>query len=130
MLGSDNAVAATRRLAAVDERSVVAGRDHSLLEALRADRVVVVEGAVVELAETDGQAGPLEQAVLDESVSALGLSAGAEGFGLLADGGERFPHVVGPGTVADRLAAAVGVEEVPEALKAALIDGRVKKTGP
>ncbi|MFE7017128.1 hypothetical protein ACFVAQ_42765 [Streptomyces sp. NPDC057651] len=80
------------------QRSVVAGKDHSLLEALRADRVVVVEGAVVELAETDGQAGPLEQAVLDESVSALGLSAGAEAsaFSRTAANASRMWSAPGP----------------------------------
>ncbi|MCX4391462.1 hypothetical protein OG887_00595 [Streptomyces sp. NBC_00053] len=51
--------------------------DDGVFEAFRADGVVLVEGAVVELAEPDRQAGALEQAVLDEDVALPGLPAGA-----------------------------------------------------
>ncbi|MEU3221167.1 hypothetical protein [Streptomyces sp. NPDC006971] len=87
VLGGDDAVRAARRLAAVDERSAVAGWDDGVFEASRADGAVLVEGAVVELAEPDRQAGALDQAVLDEDVALLGFPAGVEGFGFLADGG-------------------------------------------
>lgn len=130
VFGGDDAVSAVCGLAAVDERAAVAGGDDGVFEALGADGVVLVEGAVVELAEPDRQAGAFEQAVFDADVAALGFPAGPERFGFLADGGESLAHVVGAGPVSGGLAAAVGVEEVPQTVQAALVDGGGQQAGP
>jgi hypothetical protein len=53
VLGSEDAVGASGGLASVEERAAVSFGNDGVLEALGPDGVVVVHGAVVELAEAE-----------------------------------------------------------------------------
>ncbi|GGJ58353.1 hypothetical protein GCM10010121_081220 [Streptomyces brasiliensis] len=71
-----------------------------------------------------------EKAVFDANVPSLGLSTRSEGFGLLPDGSEGQTHLVSAGPEADSLAAAVGIEKVPQPLEPTFGDGGGEEAGP
>jgi hypothetical protein len=64
VFGADHAVDAASRLASIDERAAVSVGDDGVLDALGRCWVGFVEGAVVELAESDRQPCLAQQVVL------------------------------------------------------------------
>lgn len=72
----------------------------------------------------------LRRPCFDANVPSLGLPSRSEGFGLLPDGSEGQTHLVSAGPEADSLAAAIGVEKVPQPLEPTFGAGGGEEAGP
>ena len=130
VLRTYDAVGASSWLTTVDERPLVPSGDDSIFQAFRAGWVVVVHGAVVELAEADGQPCASQQVVFNADVTAPSLAGDPEGLSHFADCSEGLAHLVSPRSVADDLAPTVCVEEVLEPLEASFGNRGIEMAGP
>lgn len=78
VLGGDHAVGAAAGLAALEQRAAVPlGQGDCGFQAFGADRVALVEQAVIQRAESDGDVGLAQQVALDAGVAVAGRAGGA-----------------------------------------------------